>query len=129
MDLRHDLARVYFKGLQPIHPLSGQPQGQDGVKVQSSPVTVAVGNMASGSSMSPEQLGSVQSSSEQDVPPNKRLRRVACSCPNCRDGEGRSGISRRAHGEEPHTLSYYKHLVVRLVLVEAIFSTVDLTGF
>lgn len=52
-------------------------------------MTVAVGNVAPGSSMSPEQLGSVQSSSEQDGPPNKRLRRVACSCPNCRDGEGR----------------------------------------
>ncbi|CAF90047.1 unnamed protein product, partial [Tetraodon nigroviridis] len=73
-----------------ITGLQGQPQGQDGVKVQSSPVTVAVGNVASGSSMSPEQLGSVQSSSEQDGPPNKRLRRVACSCPNCRDGEGRN---------------------------------------
>ncbi|CAF89043.1 unnamed protein product, partial [Tetraodon nigroviridis] len=54
-----------------ITGLQGQPQGQDGVKVQSSPVTVAVGNVASGSSMSPEQLGSVQSSSEQDGPPNK----------------------------------------------------------
>ncbi|XP_011607166.1 transcription factor Sp4 isoform X2 [Takifugu rubripes] len=73
-----------------ITGIQGQPQGQDGVKVQSSPVTVAVGNVASGSSMSPEQLGSVQSSSEQDGPPNKRLRRVACSCPNCRDGEGRN---------------------------------------
>lgn len=69
--------------------LSGQPQGQDGVKVQSSPVTVTVGNVASGSSMSPDQLGSVQSSSDQEGPPSKRLRRVACSCPNCRDGEGR----------------------------------------
>lgn len=69
--------------------LSGQPQGQDGVKVQSSPVAVTVGNVASGSSMSPDQLGSVQSSSDQEGPPSKRLRRVACSCPNCRDGEGR----------------------------------------
>ncbi|XP_026155718.1 transcription factor Sp4 isoform X1 [Mastacembelus armatus] len=73
-----------------ITGLQGQPQGQDGVKVQSSPVTVAVGNMASGSSMSPDQLGSVQSSSDQEGQPSKRLRRVACSCPNCRDGEGRN---------------------------------------
>ncbi|CAJ1083947.1 transcription factor Sp4 isoform X1 [Xyrichtys novacula] len=73
-----------------ITGLQGQPQGQDGVKVQSSPVTVAVGNVASGSSMSPDQLGSVQSSSDQEGLPNKRLRRVACSCPNCRDGEGRN---------------------------------------
>ncbi|XP_029022967.1 transcription factor Sp4 isoform X3 [Betta splendens] len=71
-----------------ITGLQGQPQGQDGVKVQSSPVTVTVGNVASGSSMSPDQLGSVQSSSDQEGPPSKRLRRVACSCPNCRDGEG-----------------------------------------
>ncbi|XP_063755666.1 transcription factor Sp4 isoform X2 [Eleginops maclovinus] len=71
-----------------ITGLQGQQQGQDGVKVQSSPVTVAVGNVASGSSMSPEQLGSVQSSSDQEGLPSKRLRRVACSCPNCRDGEG-----------------------------------------
>ncbi|XP_076005986.1 transcription factor Sp4 isoform X2 [Genypterus blacodes] len=70
-----------------ITGLQGQPQGQDGVKVQSSPVTVTV---ASGSSMSPDQLGSVQSSSDQEGPPSKRLRRVACSCPNCRDGEGRN---------------------------------------
>ncbi|KAM6899659.1 transcription factor Sp4 isoform 2-T2 [Xenentodon cancila] len=73
-----------------ITGLQGQPQVQDGVKVQSSPVTVTVGSVASGSSMSPDQLGSVQSSSDQEGPPSKRLRRVACSCPNCRDGEGRN---------------------------------------
>ncbi|XP_037650475.1 transcription factor Sp4 isoform X1 [Sebastes umbrosus] len=73
-----------------ITGLQGQPQGQDGVKVQPSPVTVTVGNVAPGSSMSPDQLGSVQSSSDQEGPPSKRLRRVACSCPNCRDGEGRN---------------------------------------
>lgn len=79
-----------------FHHLSGQPQGQDGVKVQSSPVTVTVGNVVSGSSMSPDQLGSVQSSSDQEGPPSKRLRRVACSCPNCRDGEGRYKKSRNS---------------------------------
>lgn len=73
-----------------ITGLQGQAQGQDGVKVQSSPVTVTVGNVATGSSMSPDQLGSVQSSSDHEGPPSKRLRRVACSCPNCRDGEGRN---------------------------------------
>ncbi|XP_068603663.1 transcription factor Sp4, partial [Brachionichthys hirsutus] len=73
-----------------ITGLQGQPQGQDGVKVQSSPVAVTVGNVASGSSLSPDQLGSVQSSSDQEGPPSKRLRRVACSCPNCRDGDGRN---------------------------------------
>ncbi|XP_029299244.1 transcription factor Sp4 isoform X2 [Cottoperca gobio] len=73
-----------------ITGLQGQTQGQDGVKVQSSPVTVTVGNVASGSAMSPDQLGSVQSSSDQEGLPSKRLRRVACSCPNCRDGEGRN---------------------------------------
>ncbi|XP_077362522.1 transcription factor Sp4 isoform X1 [Festucalex cinctus] len=73
-----------------ITGLQGQPQAQDGVKVQSSPVTVTVGNVASSSSMSPDQLGSVQSSSDQEGPPSKRLRRVACSCPNCRDGEARN---------------------------------------
>ncbi|XP_057683170.1 transcription factor Sp4 isoform X3 [Corythoichthys intestinalis] len=73
-----------------ITGLQGQPQGQDGVKVQSSPVTVTVGNVASSSSMSPDQLGTVQSSSDQEGPPSKRLRRVACSCPNCRDGEARN---------------------------------------
>ncbi|XP_058474865.1 transcription factor Sp4 [Solea solea] len=73
-----------------ITSLQGQPQGQDSLKIQSSPVTVAVGNVAPGSSMSPDQLGSVQSSSDQEGPPSKRLRRVACSCPNCRDGEGRN---------------------------------------
>ncbi|CDQ80827.1 unnamed protein product [Oncorhynchus mykiss] len=68
----------------------GQPQGQEGgVKVQSSPVKVTMGNVA-GSSLSPDQMGSVQSSSDQEGPPSKRLRRVACSCPNCRDGEGRT---------------------------------------
>uniref|UniRef100_A0A8C4ZNR5 Sp4 transcription factor n=1 Tax=Gadus morhua TaxID=8049 RepID=A0A8C4ZNR5_GADMO len=71
-----------------ITSLQGQPQGQEGVKVQSPPVTVTLGNVASGSSMSPDQL--VQNSSDQEGPPSKRLRRVACSCPNCRDGEGRN---------------------------------------
>ncbi|XP_036809147.1 transcription factor Sp4 isoform X3 [Oncorhynchus mykiss] len=73
-----------------ITGLQGQPQGQEGgVKVQSSPVKVTMGNVA-GSSLSPDQMGSVQSSSDQEGPPSKRLRRVACSCPNCRDGEGRT---------------------------------------
>ncbi|KAF3707543.1 Transcription factor Sp4 [Channa argus] len=71
-----------------ITGLQGQPQGQDGVKAPVS--TVPVGTVASGSSMSPDQLGSVQSSSDQEGQPSKRLRRVACSCPNCRDGEGRN---------------------------------------
>lgn len=67
---------------------AGQQQGQEGVKVQQAPVTVAVGNLANTSltAVSPEQLA--QSPSEEGQP-SKRLRRVACSCPNCRDGEGR----------------------------------------
>lgn len=73
-----------------ITGLQSQPQSQEGVKVQPSQVTVTVGNMASASSLSPDQLGSVQSSSDQEGVPSKRLRRVACSCPNCRDGEGRN---------------------------------------
>ncbi|XP_045078067.1 transcription factor Sp4-like isoform X2 [Coregonus clupeaformis] len=82
---------VQMQGLPlTITGLQGQPQGQEGgVKVEPSPVTVTVGNVA-GSSLSPDQMGSVQSSSDQEGPPSKRLRRVACSCPNCRDGEGRT---------------------------------------
>uniref|UniRef100_G1PM38 Sp4 transcription factor n=1 Tax=Myotis lucifugus TaxID=59463 RepID=G1PM38_MYOLU len=43
---------------------------------------------------SPDQLTQVhlqqgQQASDQEVQPGKRLRRVACSCPNCREGEGR----------------------------------------
>ncbi|KAM6959429.1 transcription factor Sp4 [Aplochiton taeniatus] len=68
-----------------ITGLQGQPQSQEGVKVQSSPVTVTVGNVA-GSSLSPDLLAS----SDQEGLPSKRLRRVACSCPNCRDVEGRN---------------------------------------
>uniref|UniRef100_A0A8C2CBX3 Sp4 transcription factor n=1 Tax=Cyprinus carpio TaxID=7962 RepID=A0A8C2CBX3_CYPCA len=70
-----------------ITGVQGQQQGQEGVKVQSAPVTVTVGNI---SSTSPEQMGQVQSPSDQEGQPGKRLRRVACSCPNCRDGEGRN---------------------------------------
>ncbi|XP_075900038.1 transcription factor Sp4 isoform X2 [Nelusetta ayraudi] len=78
-----------------ITSLQGQPQGQDGVKVQASPMTVAVSSMGPGSSMSPDQLGSVQSSSDQEGAPSKRLRRVACSCPNCRDGEASGDPSKK----------------------------------
>ncbi|XP_055749424.1 transcription factor Sp4-like [Salvelinus fontinalis] len=82
---------VQMQGLPlTITGLQGQPQGQEGgVKVEPSPVTVTAGNIA-GSSLSPDQMGSVQSSSDQEGPPSKRLRRVACSCPNCRAGEGRT---------------------------------------
>ncbi|XP_062899810.1 transcription factor Sp4 isoform X2 [Mobula hypostoma] len=86
-----------------ITNLAGQQQTQDGgdtkwhLKVQPTavtPVTVAVGGLSSAAlgTVSPNNLAQVQlqSSSEQDVQPGKRLRRVACSCPNCRDGEGRS---------------------------------------
>ncbi|KAK3512070.1 hypothetical protein QTP70_030143 [Hemibagrus guttatus] len=69
-----------------------QQQGQEGVKVQPGPVTVTVGNLTNASlnAVSPDQLGQAQSPSEQEGQPSKRLRRVACSCPNCRDGEGRN---------------------------------------
>lgn len=77
----------------------GQQQGQDGVKVQQAtiaPVTVAVGGIANATigAVSPDQLTQVhlqqgQQTSDQEVQPGKRLRRVACSCPNCREGEGR----------------------------------------
>ncbi|KAJ8335098.1 hypothetical protein SKAU_G00407370 [Synaphobranchus kaupii] len=64
-----------------ITGVQGQPTGAEGVKVQSSPGGVAVGG-AGGDSQSP---------SSQEPQPSKRLRRVACSCPNCRDGDSSSG--------------------------------------
>ncbi|XP_057211313.1 transcription factor Sp4 [Triplophysa rosa] len=75
-----------------ITGVQGQQQGQEGVKVQSTPVTVTVGNISSTTlnAVSPDQMGQVQSPSDQEGQPSKRLRRVACSCPNCRDGEGRN---------------------------------------
>ncbi|XP_048881359.1 transcription factor Sp4-like isoform X2 [Brienomyrus brachyistius] len=80
-----------------ITGLPGQQQGQDGMKVQPTPVTVAMGNLANAalSGVSPDQIAQVQlqqnqSISDQEGQPSKRLRRVACSCPNCRDGEGRN---------------------------------------
>ncbi|KAF5908838.1 transcription factor Sp4 isoform X2, partial [Clarias magur] len=75
-----------------IAGVQGQQQSQEGIKVQPSPVTVTVGNLSNTSlnAVSPDQLGQAQSPSEQEGQPSKRLRRVACSCPNCRDGEGRN---------------------------------------
>ncbi|XP_006636106.3 transcription factor Sp4 [Lepisosteus oculatus] len=80
-----------------ITGVQGQPQSQDGVKVQPAPVTVAVGNITNAalSAVSPDQIAQVQiqqgqTASDQEGQPSKRLRRVACSCPNCRDGEGRN---------------------------------------
>ncbi|XP_048086060.1 transcription factor Sp4 [Alosa alosa] len=75
-----------------ITGVQGQQQGQEGVKGQPASVTVTVGNIGSTalSAVSPEQMGQVQSPSDQEGQPSKRLRRVACSCPNCRDGEGRN---------------------------------------
>ncbi|XP_027727989.1 transcription factor Sp4 isoform X1 [Vombatus ursinus] len=80
-----------------ITSVAGQQQGQDGVKVQQAtiaPVTVAVGGLANATlgAVSPDQitqLQQAQQTSDQEVQPGKRLRRVACSCPNCREGEGR----------------------------------------
>ncbi|XP_063308456.1 transcription factor Sp4 isoform X1 [Pelobates fuscus] len=77
-----------------ITSVGGQQQGADGVKVQQAtiaPVTVAVGGIGA---VSPDQITQVQlqqsqPSSDQEVQTGKRLRRVACSCPNCREGEGR----------------------------------------
>ena len=97
---------ILFFGIENIVILSpphlsflGQQQGQDGVKVQQAtiaPVTVAVGGIANATigAVSPDQLTQVhlqqgQQASDQEVQPGKRLRRVACSCPNCREGEGR----------------------------------------
>ncbi|XP_018121843.1 sp4 transcription factor L homeolog isoform X1 [Xenopus laevis] len=82
-----------------ITSVGGQHQGAEGVKVQQAtiaPVTVAVGGIANATigAVSPDQLTQVQlqqsqPSSDQEVQTGKRLRRVACSCPNCREGEGR----------------------------------------
>ncbi|XP_032092938.1 transcription factor Sp4 isoform X1 [Thamnophis elegans] len=84
-----------------ITSVAGQQQGHDGgVKVQQAtiaPVTVAVGGIANAAmgAVSPDQITQVQlqqaqQASDQEVQPGKRLRRVACSCPNCREGDGRS---------------------------------------
>ncbi|XP_023680102.1 transcription factor Sp4-like isoform X1 [Paramormyrops kingsleyae] len=80
-----------------ITGMPGQQQGQDGVKVQPTPVTVTMGNLTNAalSGVSPDQIAQVQLQqnqgiSDQEGQPSKRLRRVACSCPNCRDGEGRN---------------------------------------
>ncbi|XP_073533884.1 transcription factor Sp4 isoform X2 [Phyllobates terribilis] len=83
-----------------ITSVGGQQQGADGLKVQQAtiaPVTVAVGGLANATigAVSPDQITQVQlqqsqPSSDQEVQTGKRLRRVACSCPNCREGEGRS---------------------------------------
>lgn len=88
-----------YNTLSPPPQFLGQQQGQDGVKVQQAtiaPVTVAVGGIANATigAVSPDQLTQVhlqqgQQASDQEVQPGKRLRRVACSCPNCREGEGR----------------------------------------
>ncbi|CAM4532303.1 unnamed protein product [Caretta caretta] len=83
-----------------ITSVAGQQQGQDGgMKVQQAtiaPVTVAVGGIANAAigAVSPDQITQVQlqqaqQASDQEIQPGKRLRRVACSCPNCREGEGR----------------------------------------
>ncbi|XP_036395712.1 transcription factor Sp4-like isoform X2 [Megalops cyprinoides] len=80
-----------------ITGVQGQQQSQDGVKVQTTPVTVAMGSIANAalSTVGPDQITQVQiqqsqAASDQEGQPSKRLRRVACSCPNCRDGEGRN---------------------------------------
>ncbi|XP_073437570.1 transcription factor Sp4 isoform X4 [Dendrobates tinctorius] len=82
-----------------ITSVGGQQHGADGLKVQQAtlaPVTVAVGGLANATigAVSPDQITQVQlqqsqPSSDQEVQTGKRLRRVACSCPNCREGEGR----------------------------------------
>ncbi|KAM4705813.1 transcription factor Sp4 [Rhinophrynus dorsalis] len=93
-------AGVQVQGLPvTITSVGGQQQGADGVKVQQAtiaPVTVAVGGIANATigAVSPDQITQVQlqqsqPSSDQEVQTGKRLRRVACSCPNCREGEGR----------------------------------------
>ncbi|XP_014773247.1 transcription factor Sp4 [Octopus bimaculoides] len=43
---------------------------------------------------SPQQQQQQQST---DVVPGKRLRRVACTCPNCRDSEGRNSEKKKQH--------------------------------
>ncbi|KAG2465261.1 SP4 factor, partial [Polypterus senegalus] len=89
-------AGVQVQGLPvTITGVAGQQQNQDGVK--SSPVAVAVGNIAnaaltavSSDQITQVQIQQTQQVSDQEGQPGKRLRRVACSCPNCRDGEGRN---------------------------------------
>ncbi|XP_075443267.1 transcription factor Sp4 isoform X3 [Ascaphus truei] len=94
-------AGVQVQGLPlTITSVGGQQQGPEGLKLQQAtlaPVTVSVGGIANATigAVSPDQLTQVQlqqsqPSSDQEIQPGKRLRRVACSCPNCREGEGRS---------------------------------------
>ncbi|XP_064204157.1 transcription factor Sp4-like isoform X3 [Anguilla rostrata] len=98
-------AGVQFQGVPlTITGVQGQQQGQDAVKMQPTPVTVAMGNIANAalSGVSPEQMAQVQmqqnqTTSDQEGQPSKRLRRVACSCPNCRDGEGRRPGKKKQH--------------------------------
>lgn len=81
-----------------ITNVGGQQQGSDGVKVQQATIaSIAVGGLTNATigAVSPDQISQVQLqqsqlSSDQEVQTGKRLRRVACSCPNCREGEGRA---------------------------------------
>uniref|UniRef100_H3AHG7 Sp4 transcription factor n=1 Tax=Latimeria chalumnae TaxID=7897 RepID=H3AHG7_LATCH len=90
-----------------ITSVAGQQQGQDGgLKLQSAPVTVAVGN-ATISAVSPDQITQVQlqqaqQATDQEAQPGKRLRRVACSCPNCREGEGRHRTNNEPGKKKQH---------------------------
>uniref|UniRef100_A0A672MDC3 C2H2-type domain-containing protein n=1 Tax=Sinocyclocheilus grahami TaxID=75366 RepID=A0A672MDC3_SINGR len=68
--------------------------GAAGMQVQGVPLTITG---IQGNSTSSEQMGQVQSPSEQEGQPGKRLRRVACSCPNCRDGEGSDPSKKKQH--------------------------------
>uniref|UniRef100_A0A7N6AQX0 C2H2-type domain-containing protein n=1 Tax=Anabas testudineus TaxID=64144 RepID=A0A7N6AQX0_ANATE len=56
------------------------------VSLSGAPLTLSAAQINPGSGVQTVSIAGL----DQEGPPSKRLRRVACSCPNCRDGEGRN---------------------------------------
>lgn len=120
----------YFPGGTPIPPISpmspispvvapatsiagqsvldpSQLQGDPGALLQAAQQWAKLNGMAAIASAAANQVVNGDAKQVQGQPPPRRVRRVACSCPYCRDGEGKTIMTENGTKKKQHICHYH----------------------
>ncbi|XP_062519212.1 transcription factor Sp4-like isoform X1 [Corticium candelabrum] len=84
-----------------------QLQNDPGVLLQAAQQWAKLNGMAAIASVAANQVVNGDGKNMQGQPPPRRVRRVACSCPYCRDGEGKTIVTENGTKKKQHICHYH----------------------
>ena len=84
-----------------------QLQGDPGALLQAAQQWAKLNGMAAIASVAANQVVNGDGKQVQGQPPPRRVRRVACSCPYCRDGEGKTIMTENGTKKKQHICHYH----------------------